>query len=62
MKWTTAAVPVGVVAIVLMLVVPMPAVMLDMLIGVNIAASLLILLVAMRSSGRWTSPSSPPSC
>ncbi len=39
--------PVGVVAIVLMLVVPMPAVLLDLLIGLNIAASLLILLVAM---------------
>ncbi|SFC86470.1 flagellar biosynthesis protein FlhA [Klenkia taihuensis] len=47
MKWTTAAVPIGVVAIVLMLVVPMPAMLLDLLIGLNIAASLLILLVAM---------------
>ena len=46
-KWTKAAVPIGVVAIVLMLVVPMPAVLLDLLIGLNIAASLLILLVAM---------------
>ncbi|MEI4270726.1 flagellar biosynthesis protein FlhA [Klenkia sp. LSe6-5] len=47
MKWTTAAVPIGVVAIVLMLVVPMPAMLLDLLIGLNIAVSLLILLVAM---------------
>ncbi|SDF50012.1 flagellar biosynthesis protein FlhA [Klenkia brasiliensis] len=47
MKWTTAAVPIGVVAIVLMLVVPMPAMLLDLLIGLNIAGSLLILLVAM---------------
>ncbi|GHE14381.1 flagellar biosynthesis protein FlhA [Klenkia taihuensis] len=39
--------PIGVVAIVLMLVVPMPAMLLDLLIGLNIAASLLILLVAM---------------
>jgi flagellar biosynthesis protein FlhA len=46
-KWTKAAVPIGVVAIVLMLVVPVPAVVLDLLIGLNIAASLLILLVAM---------------
>ncbi|GAA4313407.1 flagellar biosynthesis protein FlhA [Klenkia terrae] len=46
-KWTKAAVPIGVVMIVLMLVVPMPAVLLDLLIGLNIAASLLILLVAM---------------
>jgi len=40
-------VPIGVVAIVLMLVVPMPAMLLDLLIGLNIAASLLILLVSM---------------
>lgn len=46
-KWTTAAVPIGVVSIVLMLVVPMPTIALDLLIGVNIAVSLLILLVAM---------------
>lgn len=39
--------PIGVVAIVLMLVVPMPAMLLDLLIGLNIAGSLLILLVAM---------------
>ncbi|MGY2002184.1 flagellar biosynthesis protein FlhA [Blastococcus sp. SYSU DS1024] len=43
-----AAVPVGVVAIVLMLVVPLPAAMMDMLIGLNLAISLLVLLVAMQ--------------
>jgi flagellar biosynthesis protein FlhA len=43
-----AAVPVGVVAIVLMLVVPMPAALMDLLIGLNLAISLLILLVAMQ--------------
>jgi flagellar biosynthesis protein FlhA len=43
-----AAVPVGVVAIVLMLVVPMPAAVMDLLIGLNLAVSLLILLVAMQ--------------
>ncbi|MGY1615833.1 flagellar biosynthesis protein FlhA [Geodermatophilus sp. SYSU D00691] len=43
-----AAVPIGVVAIVLMLVVPLPAAVLDLLIGLNITASLLILLVAMQ--------------
>ncbi|WP_448625380.1 flagellar biosynthesis protein FlhA [Geodermatophilus sp. URMC 64] len=42
------AVPVGVVAIVLMLVVPLPAAVLDLLLGLNITASLLILLVAMQ--------------
>jgi flagellar biosynthesis protein FlhA len=42
------AVPVGVVAIVLMLVVPMPAALMDLLIGLNLAISLLILLVAMQ--------------
>ncbi|WP_116450155.1 flagellar biosynthesis protein FlhA [Blastococcus litoris] len=42
------AVPVGVVAIVLMLVVPLPAALMDMLIGLNLAVSLLILLVSMQ--------------
>ncbi|SFL22647.1 flagellar biosynthesis protein FlhA [Geodermatophilus ruber] len=45
---TKAAVPIGVVAIVLMLVVPLPAGFLDLLLGLNITASLLILLVAMQ--------------
>ncbi|MGY1715938.1 flagellar biosynthesis protein FlhA [Geodermatophilus sp. SYSU D01106] len=43
-----AAVPIGVVAIVLMLVVPLPAALMDLLIGLNLAISLLILLVAMQ--------------
>ncbi len=43
-----AAVPIGVVAIVLMLVVPMPATIMDLLLGLNITASLLILLVSMQ--------------
>src|SRR5215213_643734 len=42
------AVPIGVVAIVLMLVVPLPAWLVDMLLAVNITVSLLILLVAMQ--------------
>src|SRR6476620_4766866 len=42
------AVPIGVVAIVLMLVVPLPAAILDLLLGLNITASLLIILVAMQ--------------
>src|SRR5947208_740098 len=42
------AVPVGVVAIDLMLVVPLPAAILDLLLGLNITCSLLILLVAMQ--------------
>src|SRR3954464_15694843 len=42
------AVPIGVVAIVLMLVVPLPAAVLDLLLGLNITASLLIILVAMQ--------------
>jgi flagellar biosynthesis protein FlhA len=45
---TKAAVPIGVVAIVLMLVVPLPAALMDLLIGLNLAVSLLILLVAMQ--------------
>jgi flagellar biosynthesis protein FlhA len=47
-KLTKAAVPIGVVAIVLMLVVPLPATVLDLLLGLNITASLLILLVSMQ--------------
>jgi flagellar biosynthesis protein FlhA len=47
-KLTKAAVPIGVVSIVLMLVVPLPAAVLDMLIAVNIVGSLLILLVSMQ--------------
>ncbi len=46
--FSKVAVPVGVVAIVLMLVVPMPAALMDLLIGLNLAVSLLILLVAMQ--------------
>lgn len=40
-------VPLGVVGIVLLLVVPMPAVLLDLLIVINIALSLVVLLTAM---------------
>ena len=47
-KLTKAAVPIGVVSIVLMLVVPLPAAVLDLLLGFNITASLLILLVSMQ--------------
>ncbi|MDP9428645.1 MAG: flagellar biosynthesis protein FlhA [Actinomycetota bacterium] len=47
-KLTKAAVPIGVVAIVLMLVVPLPAAVLDLLLGFNIVAALLILLVSMQ--------------
>lgn len=41
------AVPVGIVGIVLMLVVPLPAPLVDVLIVVNIAGSLMILLISM---------------
>ncbi len=41
------AVPVGVVGIVLLLVVPLPAALLDVLLAVNITASLVILLTSM---------------
>ncbi len=40
-------VPVGVVGIVLMMVVPLPAVVLDMLIALNITGALLVLLISM---------------
>ncbi len=42
------AVPVGVVIIVLMMVVPLPAALLDVLIALNIATSLIVLLVALQ--------------
>ncbi|GAA4377126.1 flagellar biosynthesis protein FlhA [Nocardioides caricicola] len=41
------AVPVGIVMIIVMLVVPLPAVVLDLLIAFNISGALLVLLVAM---------------
>jgi len=41
------AVPIGVVAIILMMVVPVPAALLDFLIAINITAALLIVLVSM---------------
>ncbi|MFL6157294.1 MAG: flagellar biosynthesis protein FlhA, partial [Marmoricola sp.] len=44
---TQLGVPVGIVFIVVMLVVPLPAFMLDLLIAVNITGALLILLTAM---------------
>src|SRR3954447_17812796 len=40
-------VPVGIVMIIVMLVVPMPAAVLDLLIALNITAALLVLMVAM---------------
>ncbi|SDX87457.1 flagellar biosynthesis protein FlhA [Modestobacter sp. DSM 44400] len=47
-KMTKVAVPIGVVSIILMLVVPLPAAVLDLLLGFNITGSLLILLVSMQ--------------
>ena len=44
---TQLVVPVGIVGIVVMLVIPLPAVVLDLLIATNITGALLILLVAM---------------
>jgi len=44
---TQLGVPVGIVFIVVMLVVPLPAIMLDLLIAMNITGALLILLTAM---------------
>ena len=41
------AVPVGVIAIIVMMVVPLPTFLLDLLIAVNITGALLVLLVSM---------------
>lgn len=46
-RLTQLAVPVGIVLIVVMLVVPLPPVVLDLLIAFNITVSLLVLLTAM---------------
>ncbi|NYG57053.1 flagellar biosynthesis protein FlhA [Nocardioides perillae] len=46
-RLTQLGVPVGIVMIVVMLVVPLPAVVLDLLIALNITGALLVLLVAM---------------
>src|SRR3954447_8626869 len=46
-RLTQLGVPVGIVAIVVMLVIPLPSVILDVLIAANITGALLILLVAM---------------
>ena len=46
-RLTQLGVPIGVVSIVVMLVVPLPAVLLDLLIAANITGALLILLTAM---------------
>jgi flagellar biosynthesis protein FlhA len=46
-RLTQLGVPVGIVLIVVMLVIPLPAVVLDLLIAANIVGALLILLVAM---------------
>ena len=46
-RMTQLAVPIGVVGVVLLLVVPLPAAFLDMLIVVNISLSLVVLLTSM---------------
>ncbi|GAB2873469.1 flagellar biosynthesis protein FlhA [Nocardioides pacificus] len=46
-RLTQLGVPVGIVMIVVMLVVPLPAAVLDMLIALNITGALLVLMVAM---------------
>lgn len=46
-RFSQLAIPIGVVGIIVMLVVPMPAMLLDLLISLNITVAVLILLVAM---------------
>ncbi|MGH3497810.1 MAG: flagellar biosynthesis protein FlhA [Nocardioidaceae bacterium] len=46
-RWSQMAVPIGVVLIVVMLVVPLPTMLLDLLIAANITGALLILLTSM---------------
>ncbi len=46
-QWTQLAVPIGIVLIIVMLVVPLPAMALDLLIATNISLGLLVLLTGM---------------
>src|SRR5215218_9964634 len=46
-RMTQLGVPIGIVLIIVMLVVPLPAMMLDLLIAANISMALLILLTSM---------------
>jgi len=46
-KLSQLAVPVGVVGVILMMVVPVPAILLDFLLAINITAALVIVLVSM---------------
>ena len=46
-RWAQFAIPIAVVLVIVMLIVPLPPVILDLLITFNIAAALVILLVAI---------------
>lgn len=47
MKWTDILVPMAVVGIVLLMIIPVPDTIIDFLLSINIAVSLLILLISM---------------
>ena len=60
LKHTDLLAAVGVVVVVTMLVVPLPPMILDLFITVNISAALAVAVATMYlSQGRWTSPSFP---
>ena len=50
-----AVLPIGILALVAMMVLPLPVFLLDTFFVSNILVSLLILMVAMHTQRRWTS-------
>ena len=54
--------PIGILALVAMMVLPLPVVLLDTFFVSNILVSLLVLMSPSTRSARWISPPSPAWC
>ena len=52
----------GVVALLSVLVLPLPTILLDLGLALSITASVLVLMVVCSSTARWISPVFPPCC
>lgn len=61
-QWQILAGPILILLILSMMVLPLPAFILDLLFTFNIALSIMVLLVAMFTSARWSSPRFQRSC
>lgn len=61
-QWQILAGPILILLILSMMVLPLPAFILDLLFTFNIALSIMVLLVAMFTSVRWNSPRFRPFC